>query len=77
VVGVRHDAVRATHKSPHTGLQVIEANREMTRVAACREAPECCFYADFMTADMKLLTRASRVPQLFIQDTGVRCRSCR
>jgi hypothetical protein len=29
-----------------------------------------------MTAEMKLLTRASAVPQLFIQDTVVRLKSC-
>lgn len=36
VVGVRHDPVRAADKSLHTGLQVIKAHGEMTRVAAGR-----------------------------------------
>src|SRR5271165_3261888 len=39
VVGVRHDPARAADKSLHTGLQVIKAHSEMTRVAAGRPEP--------------------------------------
>lgn len=58
------------------GIPVIGVAKSRFRRAAVRRRPAKPFLLYFMTAEMKLLTSASVVLQLFIHDTVVRLRSC-
>ena len=55
-------------------LDSIFQHRGLTRPAA--KPSKYCIYLIFMSAEMKLSTRASGVLQLFIHDTVARSSSC-
>ena len=67
---VRPDRVMRGRAESHESYRF----RQLTLPAA--KLAECCSYLIFMSAEMKLSTRASGVPQLFIHDTVARSSSC-
>lgn len=66
----RYRRHRGRPQRPVSGIAVADG-------PAGLKAGGMLYLPHFMTAEMKLSTRASRVPQLFTQDTVVRSRSRR